>query len=101
MILPRTRSGAFLMLKGGDMEIVPRPDGLVTTEQAAILCAVRPVTIRQWASRGYLTAAGERRKLPVARREGRALLLDPVEVAKAEHATRERARRYRGFPVAA
>jgi hypothetical protein len=80
------------------MEIVPRPDGLITTDQAATLCGVSAVTVRQWASRGYLTAAGDRVKLPVARREGRALLLNPVEVAKAEHATRERARRHVGFP---
>jgi hypothetical protein len=83
------------------LEIVPRPDGLITTDQAAILCGVKPGTIRQWASRGYLTAAGERRILPVTRRDGRALLLDPVEVAKAERATRERARRFSAFPAPA
>jgi hypothetical protein len=31
--------------------------------------------------------------LPVALREGRAIWLDPVELAKAEHATARRARR--------
>ena len=81
------------------MEIVPRADGFITTEQAAMLCGVKPGTIRQWTSRGYLTAAGEQRKLPVARREGRTLLYSPVEVAKAEYATRARARR--AFPLPA
>lgn len=82
------------------MEIAPRPDGLITVSQAAQLCGVKPVSVRNWTTRGYLTRTGETRKLPVARREGRTLLLDPVEVAKAEHATRERARRA-AFPLPA
>lgn len=35
-----------------------RDDGLITTSQAATLARVRPVTIRQWVSRGHLPKAG-------------------------------------------
>jgi hypothetical protein len=59
---------------------------------AAQLCGVNPDTISQWISRGY-GPKGARRKLPVAKREGRSILLDPIEVARADHATKERARR--------
>lgn len=82
---------------------ITRWDGLITREMAAELCGVTPDAISQWISRGY-GPKGARVKLPVAKREGRAILLDPVEVAKADHATRERARRevYRpAFPQAA
>lgn len=74
------------------MGIVPRPDGLITRGQAAALCGVGGATITQWATRGY-GPKHDRRKLPVARREHGHPLYDPVEVAKAEWATRERARR--------
>jgi excisionase family DNA binding protein len=67
------------------LEIMPGPDGLLTREQAAALCGVHPDTISQWIRRGHLK---------VTRRQGRSPLLDPVEVAKAEHATAERARRF-------
>jgi hypothetical protein len=53
--------------------VTPGPGGLITTEQAAALCT--------------------RVRLPVAGRFKRRLLLDPIEVAKAEHATAPRARR--------
>ena len=75
------------------MEIVePGPGGYITTEQAAALCGVEPVTVRNWILRGYTGTDGQRHKLP-AHRYKRRLLLDPVEVAKAEHATAVRARR--------
>jgi hypothetical protein len=80
------------------MEIVPRPDGLITRDQSAQLAGVTPHAITMWSTRGYLTRDGERCKLPVTKREGRTVLYDPVEVAKAEYATRQRARR---FPLAA
>lgn len=71
---------------------ITRWDGLITVEQAAVLCGVKPVTIRNWANRGY-GPKDARRKLPVAKREDGLLLLNPVEVAKADHATKGPARR--------
>ena len=72
--------------------VEPGPGGFITTEQAAELCGVKPVTVRNWILRGYTGLDGQRHHLP-AHRFKRRLLLDPVEVAKAEHATAERARR--------
>ena len=72
---------------------ITRGDGLITVETAAELCGVQPVTVRNWANRGY-GPKDARRKLPVAKRENGMLLLDPVEVAKADHATKGPARRY-------
>lgn len=74
------------------MLTITRDDGLITRDVAAELCGVDPDTISQWISRGY-GPRGSRVKLPVAKREGRTVLLDPVEVAKADHATKYRARR--------
>ena len=71
---------------------ITRWDGLIDVEQAAALCGVKPVTIRAWINRGY-GPKDTRRKLPVAKREGRYIFLDPIEVAKADHATRKAARR--------
>jgi len=71
---------------------ITRWDGLITREMAAELCGVDPDTISQWISRGY-GPKDARCKLPVAKREGRRILLDPVEVAKADHATKGPARR--------
>lgn len=74
------------------MLTITRDDGLITRDVAAALCGVGQATISMWISRGY-GPAGSRRKLPVAKREGRTILLDPVEVAKADQATKYRARR--------
>jgi hypothetical protein len=71
---------------------ITRGDGLITREQAAELCGVTPGTISQWIGRGYGPKDSHRR-LPVAKRENGRILLDPVEVAKADHATARRARR--------
>lgn len=65
--------------------IVPGPRGMITRDQAAQLCDVSPDTISQWVRRGHLKVAW--------RYKGR-IMLDPVEVARAELATRKRARRY-------
>jgi DNA-binding transcriptional MerR regulator len=35
-----------------------RPDGYLTTAEAARLAGVKPGTIRQWRKRGYLAAQG-------------------------------------------
>lgn len=72
--------------------VEPGPGGFITTEQAAELCGVKPVTVRNWVLRGYTGPDGARHYLP-AHRYKRRLLLDPVDVAKAEHATAARARR--------
>lgn len=73
------------------------PDGvesLITSSEASQLASVSAVTIRSWANRGYRGPDGAWHKLPVSGRDrsGRPLyrLLD---VAKAERATRDRARR--------
>jgi len=60
-------------------------DSLIAANEAAGLCGVAAATIRTWAGRGTITAEGSDHR-------GRKLyrLLD---VAKAERATRERARR--------
>lgn len=73
---------------------ITRDDGLIDRDQAAELCGVTPDAITIWATRGYLSRDGkERRFLPVARREGRKPLYDPVEVAKADYAVRRRSGR--------
>lgn len=81
---------------------ITRSDGLIGIEQAAELCGVAQVTIRNWISRGY-GPKNDRRKLAVAKRENGRILLDPIEVAKADHATSKRARRVviRDFACAA
>lgn len=71
---------------------ITRWDGLIDVEQAAELCGVKPVTVRAWTQRGY-GPKGARQVLPVAKRENGRILLSPVEVAKADHATKDRARR--------
>ena len=88
---------------------ITRGDGLIDRDQAADLSGVTPDAVTMWATRGYVItvrdrATGEkrteRRWLPVAKREGRKPLYDPVEVQKAEYATRKRGRRD-FFPAAA
>ena len=73
--------------------LITRGDGLIDRDQAAELCGVTPDAVTIWATRGYMvTIAGERvrRFLPVAKREGRKPLYSPIEVQKAEFATRKR-----------
>ena len=85
---------------------ITRGDGLIDRDQAAELSGVTPDAVTIWSTRGYIvTVRGEkiRQYLPVAKREGRKPLYDPVEVQKAEFATRRRGRRDipRAFPEAA
>lgn len=102
--MPRTRENlgrAFLFLLAEvsvAAVIVPRPDGLITRAQAAALCGVTPEAISNW-TRGY-GPKNDRRKLPVTKRINGHPLFDPVEVAKADHATKKRARRHH-YPSAA
>jgi hypothetical protein len=90
---------------------ITRGDGLIYVDQAAELCGVETVTVRNWINRGYIVTividgekVRERHYLPVAKRENGLILLDPVDVAKAEYATRKAARRdpiREALPVAA
>lgn len=89
---------------------ITRGDGLIDRDQAAELCGVTPDAVTIWATRGYMVTVvtgGEKQRvrqfLPVAKREGRKPLYDPVEVQKAEWHTRKRGRRdvRPAFPVAA
>lgn len=73
--------------------IVPNEAGKITVRQAAALCGVSEITVRNWANRGWHDDAGNVVRMPVAYRYKGQLYLDPVEVAKAERATAERARR--------
>jgi hypothetical protein len=73
---------------------ITRYDGLIDRDQAAALCGVTPDAVTMWATRGYWTRdRAQNLKLPVAKREGRKPLYDPVEVQKAEWHTRLRGRR--------
>ena len=80
--------------------LITRGDGLIDRDQAAELCGVTPDAVTIWSTRGYMVTiiqGGQkvrvRRFLPVAKREGRKPLYDPVEVQKAEYHTRRRGRR--------
>ncbi|AUV61634.1 MerR-like helix-turn-helix DNA binding protein [Gordonia phage Easley] len=67
---------------------VPTPDGidsLITTTEAATLCGVSTATVRKWVQRNKLQPSG----LDEAGRN----LFRVIDVAKAERATRQRARR--------
>ena len=83
------------------MEIVPTADDLITVAQAAALTGRSPETIRKWVQRGYKDKAGERVRLRIVRRDGWAILLDPVEVAKADLATDPHRRFRSAFPLPA
>ena len=73
---------------------ITRADGLVTRAEAALLADVSTAVVSNWVSRGYWSdVLGRQVFLPVAKREGRKPMFDPIEVAKAEYATRKRARR--------
>lgn len=73
--------------------ITPGPDGCIDTRQAARLCDVSPITVRNWINRGWHDEDGNVRKLPVKYRYKGQIRLDPVEVAKADYGTAVRARR--------
>lgn len=60
-------------------------DDLITASEAATLCGVTQTAIRKWAHRNQLTAAGIDHR-------GRKLYR-VIDVARAEHTTRTRARR--------
>lgn len=72
-------------MAGAAILIPDNIDDLITTNDAATLCGVTVEAIRKWASRGQLAAAGIDER-------GRKLYR-LIDVAKAERATRHRARR--------
>ena len=75
-------------------EIMPGPDGLLSRKQAAALCGVTPEAINNWVRDGY-GPKDSKMRLPVKRRDCTGHpRFDPVDVAKADHATAGRARRY-------
>ncbi|QMU22516.1 hypothetical protein [Gordonia rubripertincta] len=69
-------------------------DSLITGAEAATLCGVSESTIRRWTHRGYVDRNGAGQRLAAAGRDrnGRNLYR-LIDVAKAENATRARARR--------
>lgn len=73
------------------------PDGietLIDADEAARHCKVSKVTVWGWANRGYRSPTGEWVKLPVSGKDSRRRnLYCLLDVAKAEAATRKRARR--------
>jgi len=76
--------GAFSR-SGVDVVTITGPETLLTTRQAAEICQVRVDTVRKWVRRGHLERVGlDENGWPVYL---------AVDVAKAEYATRERARR--------
>lgn len=84
--------------------VITRGDGLISRDAAAELCGVSPDAVTIWATRGYteiIDGVKVRRYLTVAKREGRTPLYDPVEVARAERATRKWGRRAAPRPLLA
>jgi len=65
----------------------------VTTSQAAESMGVAPATIRSWAHRGHITPITNPAGQTVCHPETRERVYWLTDVAKAEHATRRRARR--------
>jgi hypothetical protein len=76
------------------VDITPDPGGCISVAQAAAVCGVDEKTVRNWRTRGYIGADGTRVYLRDCGRWKGQIRLDPVEVAKAEHATARRARRF-------
>lgn len=67
--------------------------GRITAIQAAELAGVRPDVIRQWASRGYVDPKTKQRHRLTRHDTCRGTRYQPIEVLRAEAATRERAKR--------
>lgn len=83
------------------MQIVPTPDGLITIAQAAALTGRSEKTVWSWTKTGYKAPDGTRVKVRIARRDGWLILLDPVDVAKADHVTDPKHRFRPAFPLPA
>lgn len=72
--------------------VPPHLHPLINAEQAADLCQVRVTTIRQWVHRGHLSPAVGADGEALTDEQGRKLYRQ-LDVARAEHKTRHRARR--------
>ena len=94
---PIPATGVFVVSGGHPLPVTLLADdidALITAQEATRLCGVQSQTIRKWATRGYTDRNGHRQTLTVAG-------LDPcghklfklIDVARAEHDTRLRARR--------
>lgn len=81
--------------------ITPNEAGMITVKQAAAMCGVSEITVRNWANRGWHDEDDNIVKMPIAYKHKGVIYLDPVEVAKAELATAEKARRISPSWVAA
>jgi hypothetical protein len=91
---PAQVAGVFCVPGGEPVNvIVPDESGRITVKQAALMCGVTEMTVRNWYNRGWHDENKNIVKMPVAHRYKGIVYLDPVEVAKAERATAERARR--------
>lgn len=69
----------------------PDLPALLTTVEAAKLCRVKPGTVRQWVNRGHLDYARDDDGEPLTRDGVR--VFRQLDVARAEHATRDHAGR--------
>lgn len=67
--------------------------GPVTTSEAAESMGVAPATVRSWAHRGHIAAITDREGQLVRHPETGECVYWLLDVARAEHATRRRARR--------
>lgn len=75
-------------------------DDLWTVSEAAVRAKVSEATIRSWAHRGHLPVARNHEGGEIRDHAGRPRFR-PLDVARAEHKTRERARRPAPRPLAA
>jgi hypothetical protein len=75
----------FFRVRGVNVVTVTGPEMLLTSREAAEICRVKIDTVRKWERRGHLERVGlDENGWPVYL---------AVDVAKAEYATRARARR--------
>ena len=66
----RARREGLFLLRGAGGFVPVRPDGFLTTPEAAAAVGVQPVTIRKWRRKGYLAPQGlDERGYPLHTRE--------------------------------
>jgi predicted transcriptional regulator len=95
-------AGAFACLEVTvPLVIAPNEAGMITVKQAAAMCGVTEMTVRNWYNRGWHDESKNIVKMPIAYRHKGIVYLDPLEVAAAELATAEKARRISPNRIAA